>query len=67
MTEPSGAIGIASLLTGAAGITDTAQHDDDDECGDVVVVISGRNVDERSFATWISDVGHTCPVSGATK
>ena len=24
-------------------------------------IISGRNVDEDSFASWVSDVGYTCP------
>jgi threonine dehydratase len=39
-TEPSGAIGIAALLSGAV---DFAGH------GDVVVVLSGRNIDEETF------------------
>lgn len=43
-TEPSGAIGVAALLSG--------QVDLDGE-GDVVVVISGRNADDDAFRSWI--------------
>ncbi len=43
-TEPSGAIALAPLLTG--------EIDPGGE-GDIAVVISGRNVDQRAFAEWI--------------
>lgn len=43
-TEPSGAIAIAALLTGAV------RPDGD---GDIVLCLSGRNVDEESFQRWI--------------
>jgi threonine dehydratase len=45
-TEPSGAIGVAALLGGAAELHGT---------GDIVVVVSGRNVDDEAFRTWISE------------
>jgi threonine dehydratase len=44
-TEPSGAIAVAAALSGAI------QLDGD---GDVVIVISGRNVDDASFRDWMS-------------
>lgn len=44
-TEPSGAIAVAAALSG------TIQLDGD---GDVVIVVSGRNVDDASFRDWIS-------------
>ncbi len=44
-TEPSGAIGVAALLTGKV------QPDGE---GDIVVVVSGRNVDEPQFREWIA-------------
>lgn len=47
-TEPSGAIGIAALLSGRAPLTDRP--------GDIVVVLSGRNVDEPDFRKWIDAV-----------
>ena len=59
--EPSGAAAIAALLAGKAGIVAGVGTEGGDEEGDVVVVISGRNVDDTSFARWISDVGYTCP------
>ena len=43
-TEPSGAIGVASLLS-------AARNPDGD--GDIVVVVSGRNADEDAFRRWI--------------
>jgi len=43
-TEPSGAITTATLLTGKFDLTGD---------GDVVVVVSGRNVDDSSFRSWI--------------
>ncbi|MBM3795110.1 MAG: threonine/serine dehydratase [Acidobacteria bacterium] len=43
--EPSGAIGIAALLSGMVDVVGE---------GDVVVVLSGRNVDEDAFRGWIS-------------
>ncbi len=46
-TEPSGAITIASLLSGKVDLSGE---------GDVVVVLSGRNVDPSQFQTWIGSV-----------
>ena len=43
-TEPSGAITVAALLNGKTNITGE---------GDIVVVISGRNVDDSRFREWI--------------
>ncbi len=43
-TEPSGAIATAAILTGKALL---------DGDGDVVIVLSGRNVDEEQFRKWI--------------
>jgi threonine dehydratase len=43
-TEPSGAVTTAALLTGQV---------DPDGDGDIVVVLSGRNVDEEAFRGWI--------------
>lgn len=43
--EPSGAIGLAALLTEKINL---------DGDGDLVVTISGRNVDDDSFRDWIS-------------
>ena len=45
LTEPSGAIGIAALLTGQIDLSGE---------GDLVAVLSGRNVDEDTFRTWIA-------------
>jgi threonine dehydratase len=44
-TEPSGAIGLSLLLDGMIDLTAD---------GDIVVVISGRNIDEDRFRNWIS-------------
>ncbi|QDT47405.1 L-threonine dehydratase catabolic TdcB [Symmachiella dynata] len=44
-TEPSGAITTAALLSGNVRL--------DDE-GDIVIVLSGRNLDEESFQEWIT-------------
>jgi threonine dehydratase len=44
-TEPSGAITTAALLTGKVAL---------DGDGDVVIVVSGRNVDDGAFREWIS-------------
>src|SRR5262245_25100571 len=44
-TEPSGAIAVAALLSGQVKF---------DADGDVVAVISGRNVDDDAFHNWIS-------------
>jgi threonine dehydratase len=44
-TEPSGAIGLAALLSGKI---DSAGD------GDLVVVVSGRNIDEDRFRAWIA-------------
>ena len=46
-TEPSGAIATAALLGGQVDL---------DGDGDVVVVVSGRNVDEFAFRKWIDGV-----------
>ena len=43
-TEPSGAIGVAGLLGGRVDLAGE---------GDIVAVISGRNVDEDAFVKWI--------------
>lgn len=43
-SEPSGAIGVGALLQGAI---DPGAH------GDVAIVLSGRNVDDEAFRTWI--------------
>ncbi|MEW4530300.1 threonine/serine dehydratase [Maioricimonas sp. JC845] len=43
-TEPSGAIAVAAALTGKVSLEGE---------GDVVLVISGRNVDETAFREWI--------------
>lgn len=43
-TEPSGAIATAALLTGKTDLSGE---------GDIVVVVSGRNVDEDAFRAWI--------------
>lgn len=44
--EPSGAISIAAMLSGQVDLTGD---------GDVVLVLSGRNVDEADFRKWIGD------------
>lgn len=44
-SEPSGAITIAALLEGQVDLTGD---------GDVVAVVSGRNVDEEAFRHWIA-------------
>ncbi len=44
-TEPSGAIATAALLSGRVSL---------DGEGDVVVILSGRNVDEDQFRAWIT-------------
>lgn len=44
-SEPSGAISLAALF---------AEQDTLEGAGDIVVVISGRNVDEASFQNWIA-------------
>lgn len=43
-TEPSGAIATAALLSGQVDLAGE---------GDIVVVVSGRNVDEPAFQNWI--------------
>ena len=47
-TEPSGAIGVAVLL---------GRLVDPSGSGDLVVVLSGRNVDDDAFVAWIR-TGH---------
>ena len=47
-TEPSGAIGVAALLGRQVSL---------DGDGDVVVVVSGRNVDDDAFLAWINAAG----------
>lgn len=44
-TEPSGAIALAALLSG---------HVRPKEAGDIVIVVSGRNVDDSAFRDWIA-------------
>ncbi len=44
-TEPSGAITIAALLTGKVPLEGD---------GDIVIVLSGRNVDPKQFQDWIA-------------
>lgn len=46
-TEPSGAITTAALLTGKTRL---------DGEGDIVVVLSGRNVEEEQFRQWIAPI-----------
>ncbi|MGI8978867.1 MAG: threonine ammonia-lyase [Pirellulaceae bacterium] len=46
-TEPSGAIATAALLSGQVDLSGD---------GDIVVVVSGRNVDEGAFRKWIDGV-----------
>ncbi|MCH2124608.1 MAG: threonine/serine dehydratase [Pirellulaceae bacterium] len=46
-TEPSGAISVAALLASESNLQGT---------GDIVCVISGRNVDEDRFYDWIQSV-----------
>jgi threonine dehydratase len=46
-TEPSGAIAVAAALTRSVPV--------DDGEGDVVIVVSGRNVDEDRFSEWIRE------------
>jgi threo-3-hydroxy-L-aspartate ammonia-lyase len=45
-TEPSGAIAVAALLSGREDLGGE---------GDLVAVISGRNVDDDAFRAWIAD------------
>ncbi len=44
-SEPSGAIGVAALLSGTVNLTGK---------GDIVVILSGRNADEGAFQRWIA-------------
>ena len=46
-TEPSGAITTAALLTGKVDLKGQ---------GDIVIILSGRNVDEEPFQDWIADI-----------
>lgn len=46
-TEPSGAIAVAAALTRSVPVEDGER--------DVVIVVSGRNVDEDRFSEWISE------------
>ena len=61
--EPSGACALAAVLSGTVdlGAGDESKAPTDD--GDVVIVLSGRNVDDDAFATWVSEVGYKCPVA----
>lgn len=45
-TEPSGAIGVAAVLAGSVPTGDS---------GDLVIVVSGRNIDEPQFRQWIGE------------
>lgn len=47
-TEPSGAIAVAALLARQVDLTGE---------GDLVAVVSGRNVDDDTFHTWIAPAG----------
>jgi len=47
-TEPSGAVTVAATLTGKV-----RPHGE----GDIVIVVSGRNVDEQAFQDWICNPG----------
>ena len=44
-TEPSGAIAVAAVLSGQVDLAGE---------GDIVIVLSGRNVDEEAFRAWIT-------------
>ena len=44
-TEPSGAIAVAAALSGKLNL---------DGDGDLVIVVSGRNVDQKQFSEWIA-------------
>ncbi|MCA8983479.1 MAG: threonine/serine dehydratase [Planctomycetaceae bacterium] len=44
--EPSGVISLAAALTGAVPLAGT---------GDIVLVVSGRNVDEATFRQWLNE------------
>ena len=46
-TEPSGAIATAALLSGQVDVAGD---------GDIVIVLSGRNVDETAFSKWIERI-----------
>ena len=46
-TEPSGAITVAALLSRQVDLAGD---------GDIVLTLSGRNVDQEAFANWINDV-----------
>jgi threonine dehydratase len=46
-TEPSGAISVAAALSGQVDLAGE---------GDIVIVISGRNVDDDAFRNWIGKV-----------
>lgn len=46
-TEPSGAIATAALLSGQVEVSGD---------GDIVITLSGRNVDERAFRKWIDGI-----------
>ena len=48
-TEPSGAIAVAAAMIGAVEVEDGE--------GDVVIVVSGRNVDDGTFQEWIATAG----------
>ena len=45
-TEPSGAITTAAVLKGSVKF---------DGEGDIVIVVSGRNVDETAFRSWTAE------------
>ena len=57
-TEPSGAITTAALLTGKVRL---------DGEGDIVIVLSGRNVDEEPFRDWITIGRSVDRVSGPAR
>ena len=53
--EPSGVISLAAALTGELDLSGE---------GDIVFVVSGRNVDESDFQTWLAEADTTDPASG---
>jgi threonine dehydratase len=57
-TEPSGAITTAALLEGkiALDIQDQCDAGSADQEGDIVVVLSGRNIDEEVFTKYLKEV-----------
>jgi len=62
-TEPSGAITTAAILEGKCSLDLDSKRADK---GDIVVVLSGRNIDEDVFAKYLADndvSARSCEVS----